>query len=272
MNNKFSFTGIEGASDDKEKAEIIILPVPYDETSTWIKGADKAPGAIIEASRALELYDIETDSKVYKKGIFTMPFLSVDTTPENMTKIVEQEVLALLRSKKFVVLLGGEHSVSIGAIRANSEKFNNISILHLDAHLDMRDTYEGSKFNHACISARASECCPVVHVGVRSVSPEEKDCFKMKRNNIFLAKDVINNAYVFQDIVAKLTDNVYITVDMDVFDPSLIPATGTPEPGGLFWYDVINLLKEVARTRTITGFDVVELCPIENNKAPNFGS
>lgn len=253
---------------DKKDASIVILPVPYDGTSTWIKGADQGPQAILEASANMELYDIETDTVVCEKGIYTDMPLTGNSTPEKMTEAVRKRVEAHLKDDKFVVLIGGEHSVSIGSIQAHKSHHTDISVLQFDAHADLRPEYEGSRYNHACVMARAKELCPIVQVGIRSMDSSEKE--DMDRKNIFFAKDIHDNRRWISRAVSLLKDKVYITIDLDVFDPSVMPSTGTPEPGGLQWYDVLALLKEVSEKKHIIGFDVVELCPNRHNKAPDF--
>jgi len=249
-------------------ARIVILLVPYDKTSTWIKGADKGPAAIIEASANMELYDIETDSQVYLKGIFTDKPVSCKGSPGNMSKKVEQRVSSHIEDGKFVVVIGGEHSVSIGAIAAHHKKYKNISVLQLDAHSDLRDEYHNSKYNHACVMARARQLCPIVQVGIRSMDVSEKK--NMDRKAVFFAEDIYGDTEWFDKAIAKLSAKVYVTIDLDVFDPSIMPSTGTPEPGGLGWYSVIGFLKEVCKKREVVGFDVVEMCPNPANKGPDF--
>jgi agmatinase len=263
-----NFAGLDEKFTDWTSSRISILPVPYDATSTWVKGADKGPFAIIDASSAVELYDIETDSEVYKEGINTRPLLKTSKNPEKMVSDVEDEVLKLIDAEKFTVVLGGEHSVSVGSIKAHCSRFKDVSILQLDAHSDLRDEYEGSQYNHACVMARAKEACPVVQVGIRSMCAEEKE--KIEKENIFFAKDIIGSEEWIDRVISRLSQNVYVTIDMDVFDPSIVPSTGTPEPGGLMWYPVVHLLRSLTECRNVVGFDVVELCPNEQNKAPDF--
>jgi agmatinase len=251
-----------------ENAGIVVIPVPYDNTSTWIKGADLGPAAIIEASAHMELYDIETDSEVYKKGIFTAESVDGQELPENMVKRVAEQIRRYLRDNKFVVVLGGEHSVSIGSVRAHIENSAEMTVLQLDAHSDLRDEYEGSKFNHACVMARLTELCPIVQVGIRSMDSSEKKA--LDPNRVISAREISSNKNWIEKVLSKLSQNVYITIDLDVFDPSIMPSTGTPEPGGLLWYDVLDLMRNVFENRNVIGFDVVELCPNERNKAPDF--
>lgn len=248
-----------GFPDKLEDSDIVILPVPYDGTSTWIKGADRGPSAILEASEHLEFYDIETDSEVFRRGIFTAQPVAENSSPEKMTDAVHSAVSSYLKKNKFVVTLGGEHSVSVGAVRAYSEKYEDLSVLQLDAHSDLRDEYMGSRFNHACAMARIKEICPAVQVGIRSMDSSELALLDRKR--VFFAEDIRSRSGWIDEAVSLLTDNVYITIDLDVFDPSVLPATGTPEPGGLTWYDAADLIKKVSLKKNIIGFDVVELCP-----------
>ncbi|MFH1877559.1 MAG: agmatinase [Candidatus Omnitrophota bacterium] len=268
MKKEKIFAGTDGIVKDKEACEIAILPVPYDGTSTWIKGADKGPLAVIEASYALEMYDIETDSEVYLRGIHTCQPVITGTCPEEMVKNVDKAVSLLIDSGKFVVTLGGEHSVSAGAVKAHSRRFENFSVLQLDAHSDLRQEYEGTRYNHACIMARVREICPFAQVGIRSMDIGEKAFIDMDR--MFFAGDIAGREGWFASAADKLTENVYVTIDLDVFDPSVMPSTGTPEPGGLDWYTVTGFLREVTRRKNVVGFDVVELCPQEGNKAPDF--
>ena len=268
MAYKTNYGDITGDYSSKEKSKIVVVPVPYDGTSTWVKGADKGPEAIVNASAHMELYDIETDSSVYEQGIFTDEPVKEKGSPEKMVDAVHKRAAAHLKDGKFVVVLGGEHSVSVGTIKAHAEKYKNMSVLQLDAHSDLRPEYEGSKYNHACAMARVKEFCPVTHVGIRSMDSDEKECIDMKR--VFFAEKIHGKKDWMKDVVSQLSENVYVTVDLDVFDSSLMPATGTPEPGGMLWYDVIELLKAVAEKKNVVGFDVVELCPIECNKAPDF--
>ena len=262
------YGGLPEEYTNYENAKVAVLPVPYDGTSTWIKGADKGPEALLEASANMEVYDIETDSEVHKLGIHTLPAITENKSPEAMSMAVYNKMKEILNDKKFPVLLGGEHSVSIGAIKAVAEHFQDITILQFDAHADMRRTYEGTTHNHACVMARAAEVAPIVQVGIRSMSVEEReDVFP---DRIFYAHDLYRKSGWIQDVLGKLTRNVYITIDLDVLDPSIMPSTGTPEQGGMLWYDLIDALKRVSEQCNIVGFDVVELCPNKENKSSDF--
>ena len=248
-----------------ENAKYVLIPVPYDGTSTFIKGADKGPEAIIEASDSLELYDVQLGIEAYKSGIHTDRFNFDLTSPEAMVQSVYGRVEYFLSQKKTVGLLGGEHSISIGAIKAMSEKHPNLSVLQIDAHADLRDEYHGSVYNHACVMRRVQEYAKVVQVGIRNVCIEEKK--NIIEENIFYAHNIYQQSDWMQDAIERLTDNVYLTIDLDGFDPGIMPATGTPLPGGLSWYMVIDFLKLLNKFKKIVGFDVVELCPQKGQHA-----
>jgi len=262
-----NFGGAEIISDYNSSG-IVIVPVPYDETSTWIKGADKGPDAILNASPNLEFYDIETGMEVHKRGIYTLPPVTEKSSPGKLVEAVRNTALNLLKERKFPVFIGGNHTVSIGSAMAFSEFFPDLSVLQLDAHTDLRQEYEGSPFNHACVMARIREFAPIVQAGIRSMSAEELPY--ADRQRIFTAHDLYHDKTLYETALGKLSRNVYITIDLDVLDPSLMPSTGTPEPGGPEYYELMHFLKEVARKRNVVGFDVVELCPSPSNKAPDF--
>lgn len=257
------------AETQYETAAIAILPVPYDGTSTWMKGADSGPEAILDASVNLEFYDIETDSEVYKKGIATLEPVTTNSSPEAMADDVQIRMETILADGKFPVLIGGEHSVSIGAFRAVARHYPDFSILQLDAHSDMREVYEGSTHNHACVMARAKELTDsITQVGIRSSAIEEKK--NINPDRIFYAHHLKEDKDWMQKVSSQLGKYVYITIDLDVLDPAYMPSTGTPEPDGLTYREVINLLRTISMEHHIIGLDVVELCPHHENKAPDF--
>lgn len=269
MEYENNFCGLPEEYCDYKKAKVVILPAPFDATSTWIKGADKGPAALLEASANMETYDIETNSEVYTQGIFTDEPIKEKKSPEKMTAELKSRVLKHIKSKKYVVTIGGEHSVSAGAIAAHAESFDNMSIIQFDAHADLRDEYHGSKYNHACVMARAREIGNVVQVGIRSAAVEEGPLIQ-NVDNVFLAHKIYNNNNWFDKCLSKLTKNVYLTIDLDAFDPAIMPGTGTPEPGGLAWYQTLDFLKRLMTEKNVVGFDVVELCPNSANKASDF--
>lgn len=252
-----------------ESAKIVLLPVPLDRTSTYQKGAAHGPAALIEASRNLEFYDAETGAEPYKRGIHTAKPI-VASTSKQMLKETYETTLSLLKKGKFVVGVGGEHSITPALVRAHAEFLGPFSVLQLDAHADLIPTYGGDPLNHACAMARVKEIKGVSHivsVGIRSMSAEESPLLDLP--NTFFAHDLGKDGWMDQ-VVERLGQRVYITIDLDAFDSSLMPSTGTPEPGGLFWDQAIQLLKKVAEQREIIGFDIMELCPIKGLKAPDF--
>ena len=248
-----------------EQAKVVLLPVPYDGTSTFIKGADKAPQAIIDASDSIELYDIEEDTEIYTHGIHTAEPVLENASPEKMVQAVYDRVKCCLKDNKLVGLLGGEHSVSYGAIKAVAEKYPDLTVLQLDAHADLRESYHNSPCNHACVMRRAQEVAKVVQVGIRNVCGEERQFIVPE--NIFYAHNIRHGNCWMQQAVDRMSENVYLTIDLDVFDPSILPATGTPLPGGMTWWQVLDFITMVNSQRTIVAFDVVELCPNETDKS-----
>jgi agmatinase len=265
-----NFAGLPPSYSDYKSSRVAVLPVPYDGTTEWHSGTRHGPRAIIEASYYLEWYDIELGKELYGMGIHTLPNIEpVMDSPESMAERVYSAVKTLLDENKFVVMLGGEHSISYGAIKAYHQKFADFSVLQLDAHADLRDQYLGTRFGHGCVMRRALEICAVTQVGIRSMSLEEHDFIKSSRLSPFIVDhESVNLSY--PDIIDSLSENVYITIDLDLFDPSIMAAVGTPEPGGMGWSDVLSLLRAVAEKRKIVGFDLVELCPDQGPASCSF--
>lgn len=265
-----TYAGIPQEYAVAETAKIVLIPVPYDGTSTWQKGADKGPEAFLEASENMELYDIETDSEVYKQGVYLADPVTENASPEEMVEAVYQTTKSYLTRNKFVTLFGGEHSISIGSIRAFNEVFDNLSVLHIDAHADLRKEYEGSPCNHACAVYEASQTTNLVQVGIRSMDKSETTV--MDPEKTFFAHEMIDNEFWIDNVLEALGENVFITFDLDAFDPSIMPSTGTPEPGGLLWYETLEFLRRVFDEKNVVGFDIVELCPNDNHPASNFAA
>ena len=263
-----TYAGIESEYAGYDDADVLLQPIPYDGTSTWGKGADRGFEAFLDASEHMEVYDIETDSEVYKQGIHILPEIGRTGKPEEVFREVYEKTRQLLTTDKFLTFFGGEHAVSIGIIKAFYEKHPDISILQLDAHTDLRPTYMGSPYNHACALYDASKNTNLVQVGIRSMDVSERDL--VKKDRLFLAKDIHNTTGWMYAALDKLGEKVYITLDLDVFDPSVLPATGTPEPGGLDWYTVISFLRKVFKSKNVIGFDIVELAPLEGHKESEF--
>ncbi|WP_194850971.1 agmatinase [Nonlabens antarcticus] len=263
-----NYAGIEDEYAGLDKASIVLIPVPYDGTSTWQKGADKGPDAFLDASRNMELYDIETDTEVYQHGVFLANAVTENSSPEAMVDAVHAITKKYIKKNKFVTLFGGEHSISIGSIRAFNEMFENLSVLQIDAHADLRKEYDGSSCNHACAVYEASQTTNLIQVGIRSMDSAELGINEDEKT--FYAHDMAQDDYWQEKATEALTDNVFITIDLDGFDPSICPSTGTPEPGGLFWYETLEFLKGVFEEKNVVGFDIVELCPNPNEKASDF--
>lgn len=249
------------SSADYRKAHFIILPVPYEATTTYGKGTKNGPAAIIAASKALESFDEELlFDAARKKGVYTGKKCSLEALKPRLGELLERG--------KLPVILGGEHSITAYAIEPFAKKYKNLSVLQLDAHADLRDTYYDSKYNHGCVMQRILEFCPAVQIGVRSIS--EAEYVNAKRSKQLDKIHFANKLPSTKKILNQLSEDVYITIDVDVFDPSLMPATGTPEPGGLGWYQVLNILKEVCAKKNVVGFDVVELSPRKGDNASDF--
>lgn len=274
-----SFGGLSREQLRNKPARFSVLPVPYDLTASYISGMRNGPRAIIEASTHMELYDEELDAEPWEAGIETLAQIeSTALGPEEMIKRVKKASAEIISSGNIPVILGGEHSITLGLVQALLEKYPDLSVLQLDAHADMREEYQDTPFNHACVARRISEICPIVQVGIRSLSVEEAEFLKAEKKagkkagtriKTHYATDVIKG--INWDTVARdLSKNICITVDLDVFDPSIMPATGTPEPGGLGWYDALGVLRKVISRKNVVGFDVVELCPLPGNIAPDF--
>lgn len=263
-----NFAGIPDEFAGLDNAKIVVIPVPYDGTSTWQKGADLGPDALLDAAQNMELYDIETDTQVYEEGIYLAPPVTENSSPEAMVEEVHKTVANYLEMGKFVTAIGGEHSISIGVIRAFMERFSNLTILQIDAHADLRESYEGSKCNHACAVYEANEKANLVQVGIRSMDISEKKV--MKPQNVFFAHEMVKDPNWMNDAIERMTRDVFITIDLDAFDPSIMPSTGTPEPGGMQWYETLKFIKKVNKKRNIVGFDIVELAPNPEEKSSDF--
>ncbi len=268
MNNKKTFGGIPEEYGQLAKAKIVLIPVTFDGTSTYQKGADKGPNAFLEAAENMELYDIETNSQVYKEGIYLAETITESTSPEAVFKKVYAKTKEYIAKNKFVTLFGGEHSISIGAIKAHYEHYDNLTILQIDAHADLRKEYLGSPYNHACALYDASQNANLIQVGIRSMDKSEKTV--MDYDKVFFAHEMLLNEDWMEDAIDLMTDDVYITFDLDALDPSIFPGTGTPEPGGMMWYETLDFIQKVMKERNVVGFDLVELCPIEGSKVSEF--
>ena len=268
-----NFLGLQEPDSQFEGSKVVVLPVPYERTVSFGRGTSRGPSSIIYASRSLELYDDELGFEPCKVGIHTLSELELDVEPKDMIRDVSRTCKSLLDADKFIVVLGGEHLITYGVVAGHREKHCEFSVLSVDAHCDLRNFYEGTKLNHACVMRRIVETgCPVTQVGIRSYSSEEAEFIKVgERINVIHAREILredSESWV-ERALSSLLPKVYISVDIDVFDPSIAPGTGTPEPGGLGWYEVLELIKSVFQSREVIGLDIVELAPIGGIVAPD---
>ncbi len=274
-----NFLSLPPEFSEFQSSKFVILPVPYEQTTTFKTGTKEGPQAIINASQEVETFDEELNQEAFKTGIHTLDEMEIIMgDPEKMVEKVYQIAKELADTNKKVVLLGGEHTISIGLVKALSEKYEKFSVLQLDAHADLRNSYQESKYSHACTMRRVGEIAPFVGLGIRNLSSEEHEFVQQKKIDLFFAKDLIKDKRVSgaksigwaDQVLDRLSKNVYLTMDLDFLDPSIMPSVGTPEPGGLLWNQTLSFLRKVAENKNIVGFDCVELCPIPGLVAPNF--
>ena len=281
-NKRIVFGGEEAVISSYEHSRVVIMPVPYEATTTYGKGTKHGPDAILRASENVELYDEEIDAEIFKVGIYTVPAMRFPSSNDFKSKASRQKsalqqigkkVEIFIHDGKFPVILGGEHSITPPAVSAFKKKHGDLMVIQFDAHADLRDSYLGSKHNHACAMARVIEMCPIMQIGIRSMSVEESERIKGSRsrdeNWILFAADMQNREWI-DTTLSTIHGKVYLTIDLDYFDPSIMPSVGTPEPGGGEWYPTLEFLKKLSKKAQIVGFDVVELCPQKGNAASDF--
>ena len=265
------FLDLRESLADYPRSKAVVWPVPYERTASWQRGTQKAPRAILDASAHVELYDDELDWEPSSVGIHTLevtdPALLEETEGINL---IYESARKYLGDDKFVLTLGGEHTLSTPIVRAAKENYPDLSVLQIDAHADLRDTYDGTPYSHACVMRRIVEICPAVQVGIRSISKEEFAETGNLPTQIFFARDIAKSPDWIDRAVDALSDSVYITIDVDGLDPSIVPSTGTPEPGGLDWQTLLDLLGAVGRSKKIVGADIVELLPRDGFHAADF--
>jgi len=256
-----NFGGLEPEFSDPERSAVLIWPVPYEKTESYMGGAGAGPAAIIEASRHMETFDEEIGGETAVTiGIHTLPEMSVEFSPEVMFRRVEVEAADLIEGGQFLCTLGGEHSITAPIVKAHKKVFPNLSVLQIDAHTDLKKEYDGSEYGHASVMRHVLEICPAVQVGIRSLSTDEARAIPKLPTTVFYARDIVGQSREWvEEAISLLTDDVYLTIDVDGFDPSVIPDTGNPEPGGLLWDDVLALVETLALNRHVVGMDVVEL-------------
>jgi agmatinase len=267
------FKDFMGEPCDYQNSKISVLPVPFERSTSYLQGTAAGPQAIIEASCNVELYDIELNAEPYRQGIHTLPPLSFaehEPIHESMNRI-EAAVTSIVDDGKWPVILGGEHTISYPIFLAIQKRFPDLSVLHLDAHTDLRDQYLEDPFSHACVLRRIREHCKnIVSIGIRSVSQEEANYIKTERPHIHYAHEIHETGIPVQKIMEALTNDVFITFDLDAIDPSELPSVGTPEPGGLHWYQVVELFKKIFSQKNVVGADIVELMPDKVNIHSDF--
>ncbi len=267
----YNFAGLDDDCSSWETSRVAVIPVPYDLTTTYQTGTRKGPQAVIEASTHMELFDDELHGDVSMIGIHTCDQVEqVTTGPDAMVARVAEVVSRVVDAGKFPVVLGGEHTVTLGAVQAMKKKHAHIGVVQFDAHADLRNTYQGSHYNHACVGRRLNELGKLTQIGTRSLCSEEYDFLASSNIHSFFAKDILQDTAWIEKCIEILPSPIYITIDVDVFDPSIMPSVGTPEPGGLGWYEILHVLRSITAKKQIIGFDIVELCPQPSNHAPDF--
>ena len=264
-----TFLDTAPCESDASNAGVVIIPIPYDSTTSYKTGAREGPRAIIEASKHIEDYDLELDRDISLVGIHTLPALTPNVdSPEATVEQVSKVVSSVASAGKLPVVLGGEHTVAIGAVQALATIYTDLSVLYFDAHADLRDEYMGSRWGHASVARRIHDFCPIVEVGVRSLSIEERRFISDSNILVFFREPFVEDTSSQIDAtLAGLTDHIYISVDLDVLDPSIMPAVGTPEPGGMDWLELTGFIRRVASQKKLVGFDISELSPREGPEA-----
>src|SRR5437899_2824359 len=265
------FGGTKPTTTDFNNSRVVILPIPLDRTTTYVPGTRTGPHEILVASSHMELWDEETETDVHRIGIYTMPELELPFgTMDEAVREIRRVVAEIVKRDKFPVVLGGEHSITPPVVAAVAAKNPGMSVLQIDAHADLRDSFMGTPHNHACAMRRVLEYARATQVGIRSLSPEEAAAAPTLPTEIFYDFNMRQDEGWIERVVDSLGETVYITIDCDGLDPAIMPAVGTPEPGGLTWYEMLALLRRVIEARRVVGCDLVELCPIPGNVAPNF--
>jgi len=276
LSQKSNFLGIKKEYSSYENSDVIIYSAPLENTVSYGSGTKYGPKEILKASHYVEFYDEEMNRELcFDVGIATLPIKSFEKQKSNnVIDKIEKDISNLISDGKFVVMLGGEHTVTLGSVRTHNKEYDNLSILQIDAHSDLRDTYEDGIYSHASVIRRIYEFNKkIVQVGIRAQCKEESDIIKKNKIKTVYSRDIRQAESQIKwhnEVLSGLSNNVYITFDIDGFDPSIVPATGTPEPGGLFWDETLDLIKLIGKRKKIVGFDVVELAPSKFHTASNF--
>jgi agmatinase len=265
------FGGTTPTTTDFERARVVILPIPLDRTTSYVAGTRNGPREILAASSHMELWDEETRTDVHSIGIYTLPEMEFPFgTMDEVIQEIRRVASEIVKRDKFPLVLGGEHSITAPVVAALAAKHQGLTVLQIDAHADLRESFMGTPYNHACAMRRVLEYARATQVGIRSLSPEEAAAAPTLPTEIFYDFDMRQNPDWIDRVVTSLGETVYITIDCDGFDPAIMPAVGTPEPGGLNWYEMLALLRRVIESKRVVGCDIVELCPLPGNIAPNF--
>lgn len=266
-----NFLGVPEEFTDLKRSRFVVLPIPFERTTTYRKGTANGPEAILEASAQVELFDDELRQETYRSGVHTLaaPPDLARVEPEDLPEILEEYPHRLAKGQT-LYSFGGEHSIAYGLVKGFKSIYKDLTVLQIDAHADMREEYEGSKFNHACVMARIVTECPAVQVGIRSFCMEEAPRLDKKPLRTFFGSAKIDAKKVAEKVVASLSKHVYVTIDLDGMDPAAMPAVGTPEPGGLSWYELLTILRPVFANKRVVGVDLNELCPIEGQNVSQF--
>jgi agmatinase len=260
-----------GTTTDFDRAKVVLLPVPLDRTTSYVAGTRNAPHEILVASSHMELWDEETSTNVHSIGICTLPEMEFPfATMDEVIAEIRRVTSEIVRRDKFLFVLGGEHSITAPVVAAIAERHHSLSVLQIDAHADLRNSFMGTPFNHACAMRRVLEHAKTTQVGIRSLSTEEVADIPSLATKIFYDFNMRQDPNWIERVVDSLGETVYITIDCDGLDPAIMPAVGTPEPGGLTWYETLALLRRVIQSRRVVGCDLVELCPLPGNVAPTF--
>lgn len=266
------FLGMDHPNNVVHKAAFFVFPVPYEVTTSYRKGTKFGPKAFLDASQQLETWDEEVDLDTWELGIHTLPYFVPEPTPEASMKKLAQAVRDVVPFGKPLFTIGGEHTLTGAIVPVFADRYKDLSVLHIDAHADLRDEYEGTPLSHACALNPVAKICPLVQVGIRSVGPEERKYVNAGNVTTFFAHATRDMATLIPQVLAKLTKTVYITIDLDGFDPSVFPGVGTPQPGGLGWYEGLDLLRSVIRSRKVVGVDLMELCPLPDAPISEFNA
>ena len=267
----WNFLALDDDLSDYGSSKVVILPIPYDATASYGGGARNGPEAIISASRQVETYDNDFGLEPCQVGIATSGELEPESSgPEAMMTKIEKAASEIIADGKFLLSLGGEHSITSPLVKAHKGNFPDLSVLQIDAHTDLREEYQGSRYSHACVMSRVGEICEFVSVGIRSFCDSGNERRAIRDGRIIESRVFHQNPDAVSIILSLLTDKVYITFDLDGFDPSVMPAVGTPEPGGLLWDEAIELIMAAGRSKDIVGGDIVELAPIPGMIYPDF--